>query len=217
MALPRFSLGSIERSLREVQRQLPELNRNFKPVQEQMADEVIENLISGYALIHYFLESEIELLAVGSSSYLLELNTRVLCGINEKKRFEYKKHIQATNRYFYDRTDAGIQSLLEWYALHRHQSLWRRAAGVYIHILSEPQLFIEGNSRTGALIMSYLLAKEGLEPFVLTVENAKAYFEFSNSVKTLPKNALANWFRLPVLKNDIANFLKNQRQTSCSY
>jgi hypothetical protein len=30
------------------------------------------------------------------------------------------------------------------YKVHRAHSVWRRAAGVYIYILSEPQLFIEG-------------------------------------------------------------------------
>jgi hypothetical protein len=44
----------------------------------------------------------------------------------------------------------------------------RRAAEVYIYILSEPQLFIAGNHRTGALVLSYILAREGRPPFVLT-------------------------------------------------
>lgn len=211
MVRPSFNIDSIEQSLREVQRQLPSLDQ-LGLASEQMDDEVIENMVSGYALLNQLLMAKIELLAIGNSAYLLELNARVLCGANEQKRFQYKKHIQATNRYFYEHTDGGIRSLMEWYDLHRHQSVWQRAAGIYIHILSEPQLFIEGNNRTGSLIMSYILAKEGLEPFVLTTENAKAYFEFSASVKTLPRNILVNWFRLPILKNGIASFLKNQFQ-----
>lgn len=210
MVQPRFDLERIEKSLREVQKQLPLLNQKMKPPREQMDDEVVENLLSGYALVNQLLVSDIELLALGSSRYLLELNARVLCGASEQKRQEYTKHILATNRYFYERTDAGIHALMEWYALHRHQSMWHRAAGLYINVLSMPQLFIEGNDRTGTLLMSYILAKEGKEPFVLTTLNAKAYFEFSGLVKTLPANSLTNVFRLSILKNRIANFLKNQ-------
>jgi hypothetical protein len=72
---------------------------------------------------------------------------------------------------------AGMyMGVMDWYALKEGKSVWRRAAGVYIRILSEPQLFIEGNHRTGALIMSYLLAREGRAPFVLTDDNAREYF-----------------------------------------
>ena len=142
--------------------------------------------------------------------FCLELNTRVLCGTSEQKRREYHKHIAANNRYFYERTDAGIHDLYEWYTLQRHEPVWHRAAGIYIRILSEPQVFIEGNDRTGALVMSYILAKEGQPPFVLTAANAKAYFESSALIKKLPRNGLANLFRLPRLKARIADFLKDQ-------
>jgi hypothetical protein len=39
---------------------------------------------------------------------------------------------------------------MEWYALHDSESVWKRASGVYIRVLSEPQLFLEGNHRSGA-------------------------------------------------------------------
>ncbi len=212
---PRFNLQGIEQSLRGVQEQLPVLNREMKHPRERMDDEVVENLVSGYALVNQLLEARIELFAFGGSAYLLELNNRVLCGRSEQRRCEYKKHIEATNRFFYERTDAGIHDLAEWYALHRYGSVWHRAANIYIRILSEPQLFIEGNDRTGSLVMSYILAKEGQPPFVLTAANAKSYFEFSEQVKRLPRNNLANLFRLPRLKAKIACFLKDQAKTGC--
>jgi prophage maintenance system killer protein len=212
---PHLDLQSIESSLRGVQREFPRINRELNFSLEQMDDEVVENLISGYTFINQLLEANIELFALGSSSFLFELNTRVMCGTSEHKRREYHKYIAANNRYFYDRTDAGIQDLAEWYALHRDESVWHRAAGIYIRILSEPQVFIEGNDRTGALVMSYILAKEGQPPFVLTAANAKAYFESSAWIKKLPRNGLANLFRLPLLKARIAGFLKDQAQTGC--
>jgi hypothetical protein len=207
---PHLDLQSIEASLREVQREFSQINQELNFSRERMDDEVVENLLSGYALIDHLLEANIDLFALGSSSFLFELNTCVLCGTSEQKRREYHKHIAANNRYFYERTDAGIQDLYEWYTLQRHESVWRRAAGVYSPILTEPQVFIEGNDRTGTLVMSYMLAKEGQPPFVLTAANAKAYFESSARIKKLPRNGLANLFRLPLLKGRIAGFLKDQ-------
>ena len=207
---PRLNLQSIEASLREVQSEYPKISQALKFSREWMDGEVVENLLSGYALVNQLLESNTHLFALGSSPYLLELNTRVLCGTDEQKRREYKKHIAATDRYFYGRNDAGIQDLAEWYPLHQHESVWQRAAGIYIRILSEPQVFIEGNDRTGTLVMSYILAKEGKPPFVLSPTNAKAYFESSARVKKIPRNSLSRLFRLPRLKAGIANFLKDQ-------
>jgi len=212
---PILNLQSIEASLRGVQSEFPQIIQALNFSREWMDDEVVENLITGYALINHLLEANIDLFALGSSAYLLELNTRVLCGTSEEKRSEYHKHITANYRYFYERTDAGIHDLAEWYALHRHESVWHRAASIYIRILSEPQVFIEGNDRTGALVMSYILAKEGQPPFVLTTANAKVYFESSALIKKFPRNGLANLFRLPLLKARIAGLLKDQAHTGC--
>ena len=210
---PPLDLQSIEASLRGVQREFHLINKLLKFSREQMDGEVVENLISGYALINDLLEANIDLFALGSSAYLLELNTCVLCGTSEEKRCEYHKHIAASNRYFYERTDAGIHDLYEWNTLQRHEPVWQRAASVYIRILSEPQVFIEGNDRTGVLVMSYILAKEGQPPFVLTAANAKAYFDTSAQIKNLPRNGLENLFRLPRLKARIAGFLEEQALT----
>lgn len=207
-----LNLESIETSLREVQNQFPRINQALKFTREPMDEEIVENLVSGYALINYLLAANIELFALGNSSYLLELNARVLCGMNEQKRCEYHKHIEANSKYFYERTDAGIQDLAEWYALHQHQSVWGLAAGMYIRILSEPQLFIEGNDRTGALMISYILAKESQPPLVLTAAKALAYFETSALIRKLPRNGLVRLFRLPFLKAQVVRLIRDQAQ-----
>jgi ABC-type phosphate transport system substrate-binding protein len=36
-----------------------------------------------------------------------------------------------------------------WFKEYGKESAWKRAAGVYVRILSQPQLYIEGNHRTG--------------------------------------------------------------------
>jgi len=210
----RINLQLIEASLRQVQNDFPWENQGLSLSRDRMDDEVVENLLSGYALVSQLLEAKVDLFALGNSAHLLELNIRVLCGTNPQKRHEYKKHIAATNRHFYERRDAGIQDLSEWYALHRNESVWRRAAGIYIRILTEPQLFIEGNDRTGSLVMSYLLAKEGQPPFVLSLANAKAYFNSSALIKNMPRNSLSRLYRLPCLKARMTEFLKGQTNAS---
>jgi hypothetical protein len=81
---------------------------------------------------------------------------------------------------------------------------------VYISILSEPQLFIEGNHRTGALVMSYILARDGCPPFVLTADNARAYLDPSTLITETRKHSLVALFRIPKITRYFAKFLKEQ-------
>ena len=79
-----------------------------------------------------------------------------------------------------------------------------------MRILSKPQLFIEGNHRTGALVMSYLLVRDGEPPFVLTVDNAEAFFDPSTVIRDIRKRSPAAIFRLPGIKKRFAKFLLAQ-------
>jgi hypothetical protein len=82
-----------------------------------------------------------------------------------------------------------------------------RAAGVYVRLLSRPQLFVEGNHRTGALAMSYVLVRENEPPFVLTTQNAATYFDPSTVIQDTPKQGVAMLFRSPGLTRRLATFL----------
>jgi Fic family protein len=97
-------------------------------------------------------------------------------------------------------------------ALMAGESVWRRAAAAYIQVLSEPQLFIEGNHRTGALLMSWILARAGKPPFVLSVDNAKAYFDPSSMAKSLRKHSLHMMLSRPKLLKRFAALLKDGAQ-----
>jgi hypothetical protein len=89
--------------------------------------------------------------------------------------------------------------VLEWHARHEGESAWSRAAGAYVRTLSKPQLFIEGNHRAGALMMSYILVREGRPPFVLSVENAGAYFDPSAVIRNTGVGSPASWsFQRPL-------------------
>jgi len=97
---------------------------------------------------------------------------------------------------------------VEWYESRRGDSPWTLAAGVYVRLLSRPQLFVEGNHRTGALAMSYILVRENEPPFVLTTENAATYFDPSTVIQDTDKQGLAMFFRSPGLIRRLASFLQ---------
>jgi hypothetical protein len=175
-----------------------------------MTDEVVDNMMAGYAFIDKALHSGVDLLDVRCVHGLLELNHIVLCGLNPAARLEHRKHIEATAERFYHRDDFDIGSILSWYAKHTHESPWKRASGVYLRVLSQPQLYIEGNHRTGALIMSYLLARDGQAPFVLRVDNAKAYFDPSTLIKATQKTVGMRLTKMPRMKARFAKFLQAQ-------
>jgi hypothetical protein len=169
---------------------------------------VIDNLLAGYAFVDGLVAEGVDLFALGNSRLLLELNTLVLCGTSVARRDAYAGHIAATGRRFYEERRGGIQDLVEWYALHADESPWTRAAGAYVRILSKPQLFIEGNHRAGALVMSYILVREGEPPFVLSVENAGPYFDPSAVIRDTEKNSAAMLFRMPTIRRRLAALLQ---------
>jgi hypothetical protein len=74
--------------------------------------------------------------------------------------------------------------------------------------VSKPQLFIEGNHRTGALVMSYILVREGQPPFVLAAAaNAATYFDLATAAQEVHKQSLSMLFRLPALRARLARVL----------
>lgn len=204
----RLNLPAIESSLRAVQADFERINRTLATPRDAMTDAVLRNMMAGYRLVDDALGSGLNPFEIGQSRWLLELNTLVLCGTDERRRSESAAHIASTERHFYENAGGGIGALMEWLQRHQDQKVWYRAAGAYIHILSQPQLYIEGNHRTGALIMSYILAREGQPPFVLSVENAKAYFDPSSLVKDTRRHSLGMLIGLPKLKKRFARLLR---------
>jgi hypothetical protein len=206
----RLDLAAVEAALRAVEREFPAINAGLKSHRDPMDDEIVAKMMAGYTYVDAALAAGTDVLAMGSSRWLLELNALVLCGADPRERSLATAHLCATEERFYDDSLGGIRGIVEWYALHKNESVWKRAAGVYVRMLSEPQLFIEGNHRTGALLMSYILAREGNPPFVLTVENAKAYFDPSTLIRKTKRTPFALLYRLPKIKREFAAFLKSQ-------
>lgn len=205
-----FNLPEIERSLREVQANFAQINSRLSSPRELLDHLAVGNMMSGYAFIDELITGKVDLFAFGQLRLFLELNALVLCGRDEQVRLDSAQHLAATDKYFFDNVDGGIRDVVEWHALHCHESTWIRAAGVFIRILSEPELFIEGNHRTGALVMSYILARDGHPPFVLNAHRAKEFFDWSTLFSAKRKSGFLLRWQMPALTHNFAKFLMTQ-------
>ena len=141
----RLDLAAIERALREVQSRFAELSGHFTEQRDPFTDEVLQNVLDGYALIDDYVARDIDLFDLQQLNLMLEINATVLCGRDPARRLEFAQHLAATEEHFFNNVEGGIKDLFNWYCAYRSESVWKRAAGVYVRILSKPQLFIEGN------------------------------------------------------------------------
>lgn len=205
-----LDLDAIEASLRQVERQFTQINPFLDDTRDHLDGNAVDYLLSGYAFVDELLAAQIDLFAYGNLRLFLELNARVLCGLDPAVRSEAASHLAETNLHFYDTADGGIRDVIEWQALHAEDPPFVRAAGVYIRILTEPELFIEGNHRTGTLVMSYILVRAGHPPFVMTVDNAKPFLDWSSYLTTKHKTSVLLRCQMPWLKRRFGAFLKEQ-------
>lgn len=208
MATARFNLAEIRWSLKQTQLQFRRINKSLNARRNALTDEMVGNLLAGYQYIDHLLGSDTELLANGQSHLLLELNTLVLCGSDATRREEYASHIRHNSEYYYNNPGGGIGGLMEWYLSRRGESVWELAAGVYIQMLTQPQLFIEGNHRSAILVVSYLLGREGHPPFVLTPGNAKALLNETQRIERLRKHSLNMLVSFSRLRNHLVTILQ---------
>jgi hypothetical protein len=204
----RLNLPAIATTLRQVQAEAARIGERLSARRDPLDDRVVDNMVAGYVAVDGLVAAGIDVFTLGQVRHLLELNTLVLCGSSEVRRAAYGGHLAATERRFYEAPEAGIQDVVEWWERHADEPAWFRAAGVYVQMLSTPQLFIEGNHRTGVLVMSYVLLRDGLPPFVLSVDNATAYFEPSTTLRGIRKHSPAALFRLPGIRRRLAALLR---------
>ena len=212
MSKVRLNLPAIDESLRLFQSNFEAINQSLRIPRSPLTDESRFNMMEGYAFIDQLLADGINLYEPGNASRLLELNTLVLCGSSEKVRQENRQHIEATYNQFYERQSGEIDQLIAMLRNDFSFNIWRRAASVYIHILAQPQLYIEGNHRTGALLMSYILVSEGKPPFVLNRNNASSYFDPSSLAKEVSVHGIDTIYYIPRLTVQFSRLLKSCSQ-----
>jgi prophage maintenance system killer protein len=112
---------------------------------------------------------------------VLELNMIVHLGVDADTRTEYYKFIRHTE----ERFEARFPLLMQWYDRHERNEddPYKIAAGLYVRVLAQPQMFIEGNHRTGSLVANYYLLIKERDPFVLTPNNAVEFLNLASDVK----------------------------------
>lgn len=209
-----MDIDRIELSLRAVQANFDSINASLDDLRDPMRDEIVRNMIAGYRFVNELLRKNVSLLRRDGLHHLLELNHIVLCGTDEEERKASHKHIEATTERFYEQEKFCITDIRRWAEDHKKDSPWKRAAGVYIMHISQPQLFFEGNHHTGALLMSSILVRNGKPPFVLGIDNAKAYFDPSSLAKKTTKDFLGKYYTLPKIKKKFSEFLESQANSS---
>lgn len=190
-----------------------------------MIPEVIAGMAAGYRQVNALLASGIDILSYGSTWHLLELNHIVLCGPDPRQRDQFRGHIAATERWFYDRSDAGIGALYEWSRRHLGLGPVERAAGLFLCSVSSPQLFLEGNRRTATLLASHALVQGGQPPLVVTAAAFPRYAALSDRCAAVERDAISSLFdrerltsQLRALVGDLANprFLLQDDKTPSS-
>ncbi len=208
--MPLLDLAAIEQSLRQVQANFDTINAQLELQREAMTDVLVDNLVSAYGYLNTLVDHSEELFVSQELKNILELNHLVLCGEDIEMRREYRTHIQATHDKFYKH----IGWVKTWYKNHSKDPVYKRAAGVYVAILCQPQLFIEGNHRTGALIASLELLRAGKPPFVLTTDNAIGYFNPSAVIKFSDRRKVwHSMFKIPGIKKQFGKFLEARADT----
>ena len=206
----KIDIDAVEQSLRAVQADFEQINDSLNMRREPLRDQIVVNMLDGYRYLNDLIDEDISLLSRKGLPHFLELNHIVLCGSDMRTRQDYKGHIQATAERFYGQKEFSIKHLREWADSHKNVSPWKRAAGAYVLHVSQPQLFFEGNHRTGALLMCSILVRHDKPPFVLTVDNAKGYFDPSSLIKLTKKDFMGKYYKLPKIKKIFAAFLEGQ-------
>jgi hypothetical protein len=211
-----LDLDAIEASLRQVEQQWPlidaELVRRGIGRKDAFSAFIGRNMLSAYALLDDLVASQLDPFSREGIGQMLLLNNRVHYGADRVLMAEFVSAIDANARKFYE----NIEPVVVWYKKHarRGDHPLKLAAETYVSILGHPQLFIEGNHRTGSLIASWINLQAGYPPFVLSVENAIAYFAPSAEIKRFAdKSTWRGRRRLPKYRRSFREFWEYHVQT----
>lgn len=192
--------------MRDVQGHFPAINALLNCRRDDFTDTVRQNMLSGYEFLDAMIGHRLDLFSHEGLEALLQLNHLVLLGRGYDV-CAFHGHISATRRRFFENFRKYVKPLRRWYYKHYTENAYKVASQIYVGVLSQPQLFQEGNHRTGSLIASGILLQNGCPPFVLTRQNAVAYFNPSSEIKFTDKRTIRGKLRLPKYQHDFGEFL----------
>jgi hypothetical protein len=170
-------------------------------------DMVRQNMLTAYEFLDAVVDHKLDLFSDEGLEALLQLNHLVLLGKGYDVR-EFNLHITVTRRRFFENFHKYVKPIRRWYRRHYTENPYKVASQVYVGVLSQPQLFREGNHRTRSLIASGILLQNGCPPFVLSRQNAVAYFNPSSEIKFTDKRTIRGKIRLPKYQRNFGEFLR---------
>jgi hypothetical protein len=164
----RLNLAAIEVALRRVEDDWAdidvELQRRGIGRKDPFTSVVRANMLRAYHFLDELVAAQVQPISAAGAAAMLELNNRVHYGMDAALRDEFSKAIAANGAKF----AKNVGPILGWCEKHvaRGDAAYKLAAEVYVSILGQPQLFIEGNHRTGSLIASWINLAADCPPFV---------------------------------------------------
>lgn len=205
----KFNLHNVESSLLEVERNWKKINDELDLEKLGRRDTfdclVRDRMMDAYRHVDSLLRDKVDPFSQEGLCQIPELNNLVHYGHDLMLRIEYNQAIQAN----FEKFSENIVPIEKWYRRHMkgEPHPLKVAAEVYVSVLGFPQLFIEGNHRTGNLISNWISMYHGHPPFVLSPENAIAYFRPSKEIKRFANKS--NWrgrARLPKYRTCFKKF-----------
>ncbi|AEJ60885.1 hypothetical protein Spith_0605 [Spirochaeta thermophila DSM 6578] len=175
-----FCIPRIRESLQGFKKAFPSINRRLSVQREDFTDTLLEHILLAYQFLNRLLSRGIDIFSPAGLYALLEVNHLVMCGNDPATRLSFHLHIEETRR----RYQENIDLILPWVRKARGKlPPFAFITEFYIKCLSHPQLFVEGNHRSGNILVNYLLVSEGFPPFIVTPETGYEYLELSGAVK----------------------------------
>ncbi|ARN81318.1 hypothetical protein [Methylocystis bryophila] len=175
-----FDIHKIRENYKRVIEDFDRINDVLDCKRDKFDSFVARNMLHAYHHINKHLASSPGS-ALLSWKEMLELNMLVHLGADADRRHEYYGFVRHTE----ERFEARFPTVMQWYDRHEAhgEDPYKIAAGLYVRILAQPQLFIEGNHRTGSLVANYYLILKSQNPFVMTPDNAVEFLNLASDVK----------------------------------
>ena len=202
-----FNLATIEEDLRGFQQNFSSINDGLAMRREDITDTMVNQIVEAYGFLNDLLRRKIDLFTPAGLHSLLEINHIVLCGKDPKTRRQYYQHLTETRAGFVRK----ITPIKQWVLKKRaSNNPYKLATGFYSRMLSQPQLFLEGNHRTGNILLNYLLLSKQAIPYVISTDTAKPYLDLSGDIKFSDKgNSFDATVRLPGHSKRFRQFLES--------
>ena len=204
----RLDLERIRAALDDFARAIPALNRELDAALAPLAPASRDALVAAYAELDRLHALGVDLLAPGESRRLLALNRIVLHGARGGASRHAATERRAASLRYYDAPRGGIGDLVAWYERRRRRPAPRLAAGLYVRLQCSPQLFVEGNHRTGMLLASHVLLRARCPPLVMTPALAAPWFALTPELQRLDRHGARLLFAGPRLTRRAAALIE---------